>query len=123
MSHGAERTLSSYIEQPSYDMFAAACTTRQAITRIADKWTILVIMALAEHPYHFGELQRKIECISRKMLTQTLRKLEHDTLVLRTVQPGPVVTVSYKLTSLGESLVTPLTHLQQWAMAHGDHLA
>lgn len=102
-----------------YDMFAAACSSREAITRIANKWTMLLLMALAEKPYNFGELRRKVECISQKMLTQTLRQLEADGFVRRQVGSGRVVTVTYSLTSLGTSLIGPLASLQQWAIAHG----
>jgi len=101
-------------------MFSAVCLTRRAIDRIADKWTILIVAALAEHPYHFGELRRKIECISQKMLTQTLRKLETDGLLERDVETGSVTKVSYSLTPLGESLVEPLRGLQQWAISYAD---
>ena len=105
-----------------YDMFSAVCVTRQIISRILDKWTILVIAALAERPYHFGELRRKIDCISQKMLTQTLRKLESDGLVDRTIVPGTVVKVTYTLTPLGKTLVVPLSGLQQWTIAHAEEL-
>jgi DNA-binding HxlR family transcriptional regulator len=106
----------------SFNIFSAICVTRRAITRIADKWTILVIAALADEPHHFGELRRKIECISQKMLTQTLRKLEADGFVKRTVGTGNVVKVAYSLTPLGASLVQPLEGLQQWAIEHADEL-
>lgn len=109
-------------ETTSYNIFSAICVTRLAVTRIADKWTILVIAALADKPYHFGELRRKIECISQKMLTQTLRKLEADGFVKRTVIAGSVVKVAYSLTPLGASLVKPLEGLQQWAVEHADEL-
>lgn len=106
----------------TYNIFSAACITRQALTKVADKWTILVIAALAEQPYHFGELRRKIECISQKMLTQTLRKLEADGFIDRAVLPGKVVRVEYSLTPLGKSLVVPLTSLQKWAITNASEL-
>lgn len=107
---------------PDYNMFEAACSTRQAITYLADKWTMLLLMALAEQPYQFGELLRKVECISQKMLTQTLRKLESKGLVRRRVNEGHVITVTYSLTPLGEDLIEPLNTLQQWAIKHGDDM-
>lgn len=107
----------------TYDMFSATCITRHAIDRIANKWTILVIAALAEHPYYFGELRRKIDCISQKMLTETLRKLEADKLLLRTIEPGNVRKVIYTLTPLGESLVDPLQTLQHWAIRYADEVS
>ena len=105
-----------------YDIFDVACTTRQALTRIADKWTVLLLMALAEKPYYFGELRRKVSCISQKMLTQTLRKLETDNLIQRDVQPGSIIKVSYRLTPLGKSLIVPLQALQDWAIDHGAEM-
>lgn len=102
------------------DIFSAACPTRQLITRIADKWSILLLMALAQQPHYFGELQRKMDCISHKMLTQSLRKLEDEGFVTRTVVPGRIVKVRYQLTTLGSSLIQPLSVLWQWATIHGD---
>jgi DNA-binding HxlR family transcriptional regulator len=110
------------METTTYNIFSAICVTRRALTRIADKWTILVLAALAEQPYHFGELRRKIECISQKMLTQTLRKLEADGLIARDVESGAVTKVIYSLTPLGLSLVEPLESLQRWAITHADEL-
>lgn len=110
------------MQTPQYDMFSAVCVTREIIGRVVDKWTILVIASLAEHPYHFGELRRKIECISQKMLTQTLRKLEADGLVKRSVIPGNVTKVTYSLTPLGLTLVGPLQGLQQWTIDHAKEL-
>lgn len=108
---------------PIYNMFEAACSSRYAISRIADKWTMLVLMALHENPYYFGELHRKIECISRKMLTQTLKKLEADNLIERQIhKEGNVVKVSYQLSPLGDSLIVPIISLQEWAIQHGDKI-
>jgi len=104
-------------------MFSAICLTRQAIARIADKWTILVVVALAERPYYFGELLRKIECISQKMLTQTLRKLEADGIVSRSVEEGSVKRVQYTLTPIGVKLIEPLQGLQRWAVEYADESA
>ncbi len=107
----------------NYNMFEAACSTRQAITYLADKWTMLLLMALAERPHQFGELRRKIECISQKMLTQTLRKLEAKGLVTRRLSEAKVITVTYSLTPLGESLIEPLEVLQHWAVIHGSEVS
>lgn len=103
-------------------MFSAVCVTRQILARIMDKWTILVIAALTEHPYYFGELRRKIDCISQKMLTQTLRKLEADGLVKREVEEASVKKVAYSLTPLGTTLIAPLQGLQHWTIAHAEEL-
>jgi DNA-binding HxlR family transcriptional regulator len=101
------------------DIFSAACPTRQAISRVADKWSILLLLALAQRPHHFGELRRRIDCISHKVLAQALRKLESDGFVLRTVLPGRVVKVRYELSPLGASLITPLEAMWQWAVTYG----
>lgn len=101
-----------------YDVYSAACPTRQALDRIADKWTALIIGLLAERPYRFGELRRRIDGISQKMLTQTLRSLEHDGLVHRRAEATVPVTVEYSLTPLGITLVAPLAAVRDWAEAH-----
>lgn len=102
----------------AYDPYAAACPTRQALDRIADKWTVLIIGALAERPHRFGELRRAIEGISQKMLTQTLRSLELDGLVSRRVEATVPVTVEYSLTRTGRTLTEPLEAVRRWAEAH-----
>ena len=94
--------------RPAYNIYAAKCPTRQALDRIADKWTALIIGLLAERPLRFGELRRAIEGISQKMLTQTLKSLERDGLVLRRAFPTVPVTVEYSLTKLGYTLDAPL---------------
>jgi DNA-binding HxlR family transcriptional regulator len=79
---------------PRFDMLKAACPTRQVIDRIADKWTLLAVVALeSSGTLRFSELQRSIEGISQKMLTQTLRTLERDGMVRREVEPTVPVTV------------------------------
>src|SRR5262245_52349766 len=93
------------METIRWDVLKARCPTRQVLARIADKWTMLVITALeGEEALRFSELRRRIEGISQKMLTQTLRALERDGLVDRTVYPTVPVTVEYQLTPLGQSL-------------------
>jgi DNA-binding HxlR family transcriptional regulator len=113
----------SALPKTEYNMFDAACSSRRAISRIANKWTMLLLMALAEQPYHFGELHRKVECISRKMLTQTLKGLQQDGLVCRnTLYKGNVLKSSYQLTPLGESLIGPILQLQAWAIENGSKI-
>ena len=105
-----------------YNVYAAGCPTRQALDRIADKWTALVVGLLATRPHRFGELLRGIDGISQKMLTQTLRSLEHDGLVSRTVSPTVPVTVEYALTATGRTLTAPLAAIRQWAETHIEHV-
>jgi len=101
-----------------YDVYNAACPTRAALDRIADKWTALIIGLLAERPHRFGELKRRIGGISQKMLTQTLRSLERDGLVLRQAFATVPVTVEYSLTPLGATLVAPVAAIRDWAEQH-----
>lgn len=95
-----------------------ACPTRQVLDLIADKWTTLVIYLLAGGKHRYGELHKRIEGISQKMLTQTLRQLEDDGLVNRRVYPEVPPRTEYELTPLGETLREPLSALCQWAEEH-----
>ena len=100
------------------------CGSQQVLELVADRWTALLIYSLARGPRRPGELQREIGGISQKMLTQTLRKLERDGLVARTVHPVVPPRVDYTLTPLGETLIAPLSALCRWAEAHlGEVLA
>ena len=94
------------------------CESRQALDRIADKWTCLVVYALVDGPKRHGELRRTIDGISQKMLTQTLRSMEADGLVQRTVFDVVPPAVEYRLTPLGETLEEPLVAICRWAMKH-----
>jgi len=96
----------------------ADCPSRQVLDRIADKWTALIIRVLADGTHRFGQLQRRVGGISQKMLTQTLRELERDGLVERTVHPVVPPHVEYRLTPLGRSLRQPLDAICAWAEAH-----
>jgi DNA-binding HxlR family transcriptional regulator len=93
----------------------AGCGSRKALDRIADKWTALVIYALAGGTKRSGELRRAVSGISQKMLTQTLRSLEDDGLVARKVYPVVPPMVEYSLTPLGRSLTEPLQAICHWA--------
>jgi DNA-binding HxlR family transcriptional regulator len=94
------------------------CESRQALDRIADKWTCLIVYALLDGPRRHGELRRAIGGISQKMLTQTLRSLERDGLVERTVIATIPPHVEYALTPLGQTLSEPLVAICHWAMDH-----
>lgn len=110
--------------KPEPSAFSGPCPTRALLDRIADKWTTLIIGILgeAEHPVRFGELRRAVTGISQKMLTQTLRNLERDGLVLRTLYPEIPPRVEYALTPLGRTLGEPLHALAQWAEQHMAHV-
>lgn len=100
---------------PKPNPYAAACPTRVVLDRIADKWTVLIIGLLADRPMRFNQLRKSIEGLSQKVLTQTLRALEADGMVTRTVFPTVPVTVEYALTPLGRSLGKTLDGLRVWA--------
>lgn len=91
---------------------------RETLTRIGDKWSVLVIMTLGRGPMRFNELRRSIDGISQRMLTLTLRGLERDGFVTRTVRPTVPPQVDYELTALGISLQAPVRALGQWAFTH-----
>ena len=96
----------------------AQCPSRVVLDRIADKWTALIIQVLANGTRRYAELRREIEGISQKMLTQTLRSLERDGLVLRKVHPVVPPKVEYSLTRLGRTLIDPLNTLCRWSERH-----
>jgi DNA-binding HxlR family transcriptional regulator len=98
--------------------YAADCPTRQVLDRIGDKWTTLIIGLLGDEAKRFSELQRGIHGISQKMLTQTLRNLERDGLVTRTIYAEIPPRVEYRLTPLGKTLFELLTAIILWSEAH-----
>ena len=100
------------------EIYASACPTRQVLDKIGDKWTALIIGLLAEQPQRFSQLRRSIGGISQKMLTQTLRHLERDGLVSRTVYAEVPPRVKYQLTPLGETLCEPIAAIRNWAIDH-----
>ena len=91
-------------------------TISTLLSRIGDKWTVLVVATLGDGPRRFNELRREIPRVSQRMLTLTLRNLERDGLVNRTVTPSIPPRVDYELTALGHSLLTPVNALTQWAL-------
>ena len=114
-----------------YDAFLAGCPSRQLLERISDKWVALILAALggdggrpgrAGEPrsMRYSELSRRLAGVSQKMLTQTLRALERDGLITRTVTPTVPVTVTYELTDLGLSLHHVMHGIKEWAEAHMD---
>lgn len=94
----------------------------EVLSRIGDKWSVLVVMTLGESPRRFNELKRAIGSISQRMLTLTLRGLERDGLVSRVVTASIPPRVDYELTPLGRSLRGPVEALGRWAMEHQGHV-
>lgn len=101
-----------------YDVYDACCPTRVVLDRIADRWTALVVGRLAAGPQRFGALQRDVGGISPKMLSQTLRGLERDGVVSRTLYAQIPPRTEYALTPLGETLAAPLAAVRHWAEQH-----
>ncbi|MGQ2902988.1 MAG: winged helix-turn-helix transcriptional regulator [Neoaquamicrobium sediminum] len=91
------------------------CPIRTVVQNISGKWSALLLMALAERPYRFGELRRLVPDISQRMLTQTLRDLQRDGYVNREVFPTKPPSVEYSLTDLGRSMYDAIEHLFHWA--------
>ncbi|NQD87694.1 helix-turn-helix transcriptional regulator [Paenarthrobacter sp. CM16] len=94
------------------------CPSRVVFQRIGDKWASLVIQVLGDGPVRFSELRKMVNVVTPKVLTQTLRALERDGLITRTVYAQVPPRVEYGLTDLGESLLQPLTLLRRWAESH-----
>lgn len=122
--------------QTEYDAFLAECPSRQLLARISDKWVALILAALGSdspagpgaectgepRAMRYSELSRRLAGVSQKMLTQTLRSLERDGLLTRTVAPTVPVTVTYELTELGLSLHRVILGIKVWAEAHMDEV-
>jgi DNA-binding HxlR family transcriptional regulator len=94
----------------------------QVLSRIGDKWTVLVIELLGRQPMRFNELRREIGGISQKVLTSTLRGLERDGFVTRTVEPTIPPRVDYEITQMGRELLEPLQALGDWARQNGARI-
>lgn len=108
-------TLSTNLAASQAD-FSSWCPIRNILDRLGSKWMTLVISELEHGPRRYGELRRAVPDISQRMLTQTLRDLQEDGLISRTVLPTAPPTVEYRLTPLGESFIDPLRHILSWAV-------
>jgi DNA-binding HxlR family transcriptional regulator len=96
-----------------------ACpAAREVLNRVGDKWSVFIVGTLGDGPQRFNELRREIEGISQRMLTLTLRGLERDGLVRRTITPSIPPRVDYELTKLGQTLLEPVLALAKWAEKH-----
>jgi DNA-binding HxlR family transcriptional regulator len=101
-----------------FDVYNPACPTRRVLHTIADKWTPLVVGALADGTKRFSAIRRILGGVSQKMLTQTLRGLERDGIVERRVFAEVPPRVEYSLTPLGRTLIEPLAAIRTWAETH-----
>ena len=106
------------------EVFTRNCPTQQILDVIADKWSVIIFYGLAYGPKRYSELQRRIEGISPKVLTQSLRKLERHGLVDRQVlAERPPANIEYALTPLGETLIAPLLEIADWSRQHFTEVA
>jgi DNA-binding HxlR family transcriptional regulator len=94
------------------------CPVREILDHLGDKWSVLVIQNLSSGTLRFSEIKRRIGNVSQRMLTETVRSLERDGILSRTVYPTIPPRVEYSLTPLGESLVPPVMELVRWALDH-----
>ena len=92
----------------------------EVLSRVGDKWTVLVVNLMGSGPKRFSEIKREVGGISQRMLTLTLRALERDGLVTRTVTPSIPPRVDYELTDLGRSLLAPVQALGNWALSNRE---
>ncbi|CAM9408162.1 winged helix-turn-helix transcriptional regulator [Acinetobacter bereziniae] len=96
-------------------IYRADCPSRTILDQIADKWSMLILMVLDE-PHRFNAIKRRLDGITQRVLTQTLRKLERNGMVTRTVIDGKILGVEYALTPLGQSLKAPFNALYDWTV-------
>ena len=107
-----------HIQVPNEHPHAGCMAVREVLNRIGDKWSVQVIGSLGAGPRRFSELRRTIDGVSQRMLTLTLRGLERDGLVTRTVTPTTPPRVDYALTPMGSTLLVPVMGLAAWAAEH-----
>lgn len=112
-------TISASCDDPK-DVYAAACPCRDMLDLLANKWSALALGALEDGPCRFGALRTRLQGISPKVLTQTLRRLETHGLVDRRVYPQVPLRVEYSLTALGRDACVPLAHLRTWVERNID---
>jgi DNA-binding HxlR family transcriptional regulator len=105
-----------------HDVYGQQCPCRDVLDLLANKWSALVIGALEDGPVRFGDLQRRLQGISPKVLTATLRRLEDNGFLHREIYPAVPLHVEYSLTPLGRSVATPLSALRSWVETHLDEI-
>jgi DNA-binding HxlR family transcriptional regulator len=109
-------------DRVAYNAYVAECPSRQVLDALSDKWVTLVLTALADAPRRYSDLARTIAGISQKMLTQTLRTLERDGLVTRTITPSVPVRVDYELTTLGQTILPVVGAIKRWSETHIEEI-
>ena len=117
-SHLVTAGIPSEGDRPPYSVYSENCPTRLVLDRLADKWVALILRRLAQEPVRFNALRREIEGVSQKVLSQTLKRLERDGLIVRQAFPTVPVTVEYSITPLGRTLAQTVAALALWAETH-----
>lgn len=102
-------------------VFRPDCPSRPILDQIADKWSMMAMAVLAQ-PCRFNEIKRRLEGVTQRVLTQTLRRLERNGMITRRILPTSPVGVEYSLTPLGESLREPFLQLYWWTVSHADEI-
>ena len=102
-------------------VYRSDCPSRPILDQIADKWSMMV-MAVLDRPRRFNDIKRRLEGVTQRVLTQTLRRLERNGMIRRRVLPTSPVGVEYSLTPLGESLREPFGHLYDWTVSNSDEI-
>lgn len=105
------------------DVFAKLCPSRIVLDRIGDRWTVLVLLTLAQGPMRFSAIRERVQGVTPKVLTQTLRALERDGLLTRTVYAEVPPRVEYNLTDLGRDLLEPIDAVRIWAEKHAVQIS
>jgi len=101
-------------------VYRADCPSRTILDQVGDKWSMMVLAVLVDGPHRFNAIKRRLEGITQRVLTQTLRKLERNGMIRRRVLGGSPPGVEYALTPLGRSLQKPFAALHEWTLAHID---
>jgi DNA-binding HxlR family transcriptional regulator len=103
-------------------VFSLTCPSRVILDQIADKWSMMVLAVLLAGPQRFNAIKRRLEGVTQRVLTQTLRRLERNGMITRTVLAGRVLGVEYALTPLGRSLNAPFSSLFSWTVSNMDEI-
>lgn len=112
----------TFLKPDHFEVTPQCTAVNEILSRVGDKWTVLVVNYLGNGPMRFNEMRRTVSGISQKMLTTTLRGLERDGFVTRTVFPTIPPRVEYELTDLGRELLVPVRALGAWAVANHDRV-
>ncbi|AFV91142.1 Transcriptional regulator [Acidipropionibacterium acidipropionici ATCC 4875] len=106
----------------AFDVMDPACPSRTVLRRLTDRWTPLIVTVLSGGSRRFGQVRDEVGGITAKVLTQTLRSMERDGLVTRSITASVPARVDYELTELGRSLIEPIQVLRGWAEAHASQV-